>query len=235
MNDHIIFKDINSLTLGIVVSELPEESIPEERVTFTDVPGRSGALTQYEGRDVYNDVIKSMSCYIVDYVAEQLDAVKDFFQGAGELRLPTRPGGYWQATVVNQSDFAKIVRGRAAREFVVTFRCKPLFHLDAGEEEQTIASGDFLANPSSVAAKPRIEIIGTGEITLLVGTQSVELKIEEDGIVIDSELEEAYWGTQTKNGAMTGAFPLLGSGSTAISWSGGTVTSVKVTPRWVKK
>ena len=35
------------------------------------------------------------------------------------------------------------------------------------------------------------------------------------------------------NSCMTGEFPVLGEGNTAISWSGVTVTEVTVVPRWV--
>ncbi len=46
MKDYIIWKGINSRTVGITVTELPEIILPEERVTFTDVPGLSGSLAQ---------------------------------------------------------------------------------------------------------------------------------------------------------------------------------------------
>ena len=48
--DNINFKGNDSMAIGLVVTGLPEIVIPEERVTFTNVPGRSGALAQTEGR-----------------------------------------------------------------------------------------------------------------------------------------------------------------------------------------
>ena len=39
MKDYIIWKGVNSRTAGITVMDLPEIILPEERVTFTDVPG----------------------------------------------------------------------------------------------------------------------------------------------------------------------------------------------------
>ena len=45
MNDYFIWNGVNSTTKGIYVLEQPPIIIPEERVTFTDVPGRSGSLT----------------------------------------------------------------------------------------------------------------------------------------------------------------------------------------------
>ena len=74
----------------------------------------------------------------------------------------------------------------------------------------------------------------SGDVTLMVGgTQIVELTGIEEGIVLDSEIQEAYWGETLQNSRMSGPFPALKPGANAISWSGGTVTSVKITPRWV--
>ena len=69
----------------------------------------------------------------------------------------------------------------------------------------------------------------------MVGTQIVEFNVTSNGIIIDSELKEAYWGSTLKNSQMTGDFPVLPPGSTAISWSGGTVTEVVIWPHWREK
>ena len=233
MKDYIIWKGISSRTIGITVTDLPEIILPEERVTFTDVPGLSGSLAQTEGVDVYKDITLAVKCYCPDPTPAAVVAISAYFRGAGRLELPNRPDGYYEARVVNQIPFAKILRGNAPRTFTVNFRCKPFLHLYSGEIEQAIQSGDFLTNPTGIQTKPLITITGSGDITLLVGTQIIELEGIEDGIILDSELQEAYWNDALKNSCMTGEFPALGEGNTAVSWTGGNVTSVSVTPRWV--
>lgn len=236
MNDYIIYNGTNSHDVAdLVITELPEMVIPEERVTFTDVPGLSGSLTQTQGTDVYHDRTLAVECYLRQPTADNIDKVAAYFRGAGKLYLPNRPDGYYEARVINQISFRKILRGRSPRSFTVNFRCKPLFRLYSGETEQTIsASGASINNPSTVQAKPKITIAGSGDITLMVGgTQIVELTGIEEGIVLDSEIQEAYWGETLQNSKMSGPFPALKPGANAISWSGGTVTSVKITPRWV--
>lgn len=236
MNDYIIFGGTNSHDVAdLVITELPEMVIPEERVTFTDVPGLSGSLTQTQGTDVYHDRTLAVECYLRQPTADNIDKVAAYFRGAGKLYLPNRPDGYYEARVINQISFRKILRGRSPRSFTVNFRCKPLFRLYSGETEQTIsASGASITNPSTVQAKPKITIAGSGDVTLMVGgTQIVELTGIEEGIVLDSEIQEAYWGETLQNSRMSGPFPTLKPGANAISWSGGTVTSVKITPRWV--
>ncbi len=233
MRDYITWKGINSRTVGITVTELPEIILPEERVTFTDIPGLSGSLAQTEGTDVYKDITLAVKCYLSSPTPQAVQAIASFFRGSGRLELPSRPDGYYEARVVNQIQFAKILRGNTSRSFTVSFRCKPFLCLYSGETEQEVASGSFLLNPTGIQAKPLITIMGSGDITLLVGTRIIQLSGIEDGIVLDSELQEAYYGNELKNTQMTGEFPVLGPGNTAISWTGGNVTSVKVTPRWV--
>ena len=233
MKDYIIWKGINSRTVGITVTDLPEIILPEERVTFTDVPGLSGSLAQTEGVDVYKDITLAVKCYCPNPTTAAVAMIAGYFRGAGKLELPNRPDGYYEARVVNQISFTKILRGNLPRTFTVNFRCKPFLHLYSGETEQTVSSGDFLHNPTDVQAKPLITIMGNGDITLLVGTQIIQLNGIENGIALDSELQEAYWESVLKNNCMTGEFPVLGEGNVAISWTGGTVSEVNVTPRWV--
>ncbi len=233
MKDYIIWRGVNSRTAGITVTDLPEIILPEERVTFTDIPGLSGSLTQTEGVDVYKDITLAVKCYCPDPTPAAVAEIAAYFRGAGRLELPNRPDGYYEARVVNQISFDKILRGNTARTFTVNFRCKPCLHLYSGETEQEIQSGDFLLNPTGIQTKPLITITGSGDITLLIGTQIVELEGIEGGIVLDSELKEAYWNDALINSCMTGEFPVLGEGNTAVSWTGGNVTSVSVTPRWV--
>ncbi len=235
MRDYITWKGINSHTVGITVTELPEIILPEERVTFTDIPGLSGSLSQTEGMDVYKDITLAVKCYCPFPTPQAVLTIAGYFRGSGRLELPNRPDGYYEARVVNQIQFAKILRGNAPRSFNVNFRCKPFLRLYSGETEQEVTSGSFLLNPTGVQAKPLISITGSGDITLLVGTRIIQLSGIEDGIVLDSELQEAYYGNELKNTQMTGEFPVLGPGNTAISWTGGNVTKVKVTPRWVSQ
>ena len=233
MRDYITWKGINSRTVGITVIELPEIILPEERVTFTDIPGLSGSLAQTEGTDVYKDITLAVKCYLPSPTPQAVQAIAGYFRGGGRLELPSRPDGYYEARVVNQIQFAKILRGNAPRSFTVNFRCKPFLRLYSGEAEQEVTSGSFLLNPSGIQAKPLITITGSGDITLLACTRIIQLSGIEDGIVLDSELQEAYYGNELKNTQMTGEFPVLSPGNTAISWTGGNVTRVTVTPRWV--
>lgn len=59
MQDYFLWNGMDCRQYGIHVSEQPRITIPAERSTQTNVPGRPGSLTQLEGEDVYDDLILS--------------------------------------------------------------------------------------------------------------------------------------------------------------------------------
>ena len=57
MNDWFEWNGVKCTDYGIYVTEQPPPTIPEERVTFTNIPGRSGSLTTLEGDYVYDNAL----------------------------------------------------------------------------------------------------------------------------------------------------------------------------------
>ena len=230
MKNWFDFNGVRCTTKGIHVSEQPPITIPEERTTFTDVPGRSGSLTQLEADDVYNDLTLAATCFITS--TANIDQVISYLKGGGKVTFANRQGGYYYGRIVNQIPFEKILRGNPHCSFSVNFRCKPFFYLNSGSTPVTVAhSGNFITNPGCVASEPIITITGSGDITLMVGMQIIELSDVSGTITINSELQETYSGSNPCNEKMEGDYPLLQPGSNAISWDGN-VSSVVVTPNW---
>lgn len=232
LNDWFEWNGVRCTEYGIHVTELPQPTIPAERVTHTNVPGRAGSLTIYEGDYVYDDVILSCTCVIAD--PARISSIAGWLRGVGTVTFANRDGGFYYARVVNQIPFEKILRGNPHRSFAVNFRCQPFWHVSKVEPvsipitEETTAT---IVNPGNVPSAPVIAVTGTGEITLMVGTTIVELVDMDGRIVIDSELQEAYDGTTSMNSKMSSDFQLLMPGQNAISWSGD-VTAIVIEPKW---
>ena len=228
MNDWFEWNGIRCTQYGIHVLEQPPVTIPSERVTFTDVPGRSGSLTQLEGDDVYDDMVLTATCLIAD--PSRIPEIAAWLRGSGTVTFANRQGGFYHARVVNQIPFEKILRGNPHRSFAINFRCKPFWYLsDVGLITLT-TSGTFITNPGSVASEPVITVYGYGEITLMVGMTITELEIT-DKITLDTPLMEAYSGSTSMNSCMSGDFPSLLPGKNAVSWSGN-VSRVEIQPNW---
>ena len=108
MNDWFEWNGKRCTEYGIHVSEQPPLTLPAERVTFTDVPGRSGSLTTLEGEDVYEDMVLTAQCFIQS--SARVPEIAGWLRGSGTVTFANRPGGFYHARVVNQIPFEKILR-----------------------------------------------------------------------------------------------------------------------------
>ena len=228
MRDWFEWNGVRSTDLGIRVTELPPITLPAERVSFVNVPGRAGSLTVLENEDVYDDLLLTATCVVQN--TEQLDEIAAYLKGSGKVSFANREEGYYFARIVNQIPFEKILRGNPHRQFAVTFRCKPFFYLD-DSPTYTLTKMTFLTNPGAVRAEPVITVYGSGDITLMVGMTIVELTGVNGSITLDTPRMEAYCGNVSANMKVSGDYPMLGTGATAISWSGN-VSRVTVQPNW---
>ena len=228
MMDWFEWNGVRCTQYGIHVLEQPPVTIPSERVAFTDVPGRSGSLTQLEGDDVYDDMVLTVTCLIAD--PSRIPEIVAWLRGSGTVTFANRQGGFYHARVVNQIPFEKILRGNPHRSFAINFRCKPFWYLSDVEPITLTTSGTFITNPGSMASEPLITVYGSGEITLMVGMTITELEIA-DKITLDTPLMEAYNSSTSMNSCMSGDFPQLLPGKNAVSWSGN-VSKVEIQPNW---
>ena len=229
MNDWFEWNGKRCTEYGIHVSEQPPLTLPAERVTFIDVPGRSGSLTTLEGEDVYEDMVLTAQCFIQS--GARVSEIAAWLRGSGTVTFANRLGGFYHARVVNQIPFEKILRGNPHLAFAVNFRCKPFWYLEAVASITLTQSGSFISNPGSVHAEPVITVYGSGNITLMVGMTITELEGTAGNITLDTPLMEAYSGTTSMNSAMSGDFPVLLPGRNAVSWTG-SVTKIEIRPNW---
>ena len=229
MNDWFSWNGKKCTEYGIHVLEQPPITIPAERATFTNVPGRPGSLTTLEGDAVYDDLLLTAQSLLPD--PAKIPAVTAWLRGGGKVTFANRPGGFYHARIVNQIPFEKVLRGNPHRSFSVNFRCKPFWYQENVPEITVTNSGTFITNPGSVYAEPVITVYGSGEITLMVGMSIVELDGITDSITLDTPLMEAYQGVTSMNSCMSGDFPTLLPGQNAISWTGN-VTKVVIQPNW---
>ena len=232
LTDWFEWNGVKCTELGIHVSEHPAITLPAERVTFTDIPGRSGALTTLQGDDVYDDMILSATCFVTDM--SRWNEIASYLRGSGKVTFANRQGGFYYARIINQIPFDQVMRARPNRTFTVNFRCKPFFYLNDSSPVTLTSSGSFIHNPGLVASEPIVTINALGPVTLLVGMTITDIDYVPNTIVLDTPLQEAYLNRTTwtsLNSIMTGDFPKLGPGNNAISWIGN-VSSIIVEPNW---
>jgi len=228
MRDWFEWNSVRCTDYGIRVTELPPITLPSERVSFVDVPGCSGSLTKTEGDNVYEDLLLTATCIIQN--TERLEEIAAYLKGSGRVSFANREEGFYHARIVNQIPFDVILRGNPHRRFAVNFRCKPFFYLD-DSPTYSLTCSTFLTNPGAMHSEPVITVYGSGDITLMVGMSIIELSEVSGSITLDTPLMEAYSNGISANRQMSGDFPTLRTGATAISWTGN-VSRVTVQPNW---
>ena len=229
MNDWFEWNGTRCTAYGIHITAQPSIIRAPERVTFTNVPGRSGSLTTLEADDVYDDFILPVECTVSDM--NRVLEIDTWLKGAGTLKLAARPGGFYYARISNQIEFVKVLRNHENRTFTVNFRCKPFWYMENPSPLTLTTSSAFITNPGNVFSEPIITVVGSGDITLMVGMSICELSGISDTITLDTPLMEAYSGTTALNSRMSGDFPTLLPGTNAVSWFGN-VTMLQIAPNW---
>lgn len=123
-------------------------------------------------------------------------------------------------------------------EAEIVFMCQPWHYLHPQAEAKTITvSGTHIVNPGTLASLPVVTIVGHGEFTINIGQQSLFFQSIEDGIVINSDLGDAYDldATTLLNNKVTGDLWEIEPGDNIVFWTaepGSLVESVTILPMW---
>lgn len=228
MNDWFIWNGIRCTEYGIHVLEQPPLTIPPERATFTNVPGRSGTLTTLEGDDVYDDMVLTATCIISD--PSRISQIAAWLRGNGKVTFANRQGGFFHARVVNQIPFEKVLRGNPHRSFAVNFRCQPFFYL-ASSDITVTSSGTFIANPGTLAAELVVQVTLGGDAEIAIGGCLFELTGVTGTVTIDTPRLECYQDYTSRNACMSGEYPLIPAAGAYVTWTGD-VQQIVITPNW---
>lgn len=230
----IYWAGTSSDDVGAVVEYYPSLPRPRRKYSTITVPGRNGVLLLDE--NAYENYTQPYDIYIRGgrrHLPQKARAVAGWLhgpQGYQKLEDSYEPDLYRMAYYEGPTDIENILNsfGRATIEF----NCKPQRFLHAGDRTIRLESPGTLANPTDFQALPLITVYGSGAGVLAVGGVTMAITSISSYVVLDSDTQNAYKGTENKNSTISGQdFPTLPAGNTAISWSGG-ITAVEIVPRW---
>lgn len=220
---------ISSDTIGVGVEHYPSIPIPARRQTFLPVPGRNGGILITER--AFENVILNYDIYIREAANMTVVSrtVLEWLMVPGYHELTDDyDTGITRYAFFDTTDPIESILNKFGR-VTLSFNCRPeRFVTEALTPEAYTAP---LGNPTLNEARPLIVCRGTGAGQLTVGNTTISLANSE--IALDCENQQAYSPNDNTNmnDQMTGEFPTLPAGTTAISFSGG-VSSVEVAPRW---
>lgn len=233
---YFYFDGTDSRDYGIYLSSAIKIGGAQPNVERVTIPGRSGELLRYDGS--FTNVSFAAECFVRGaQPSEAIAAIAQWLlgvQGYRRLEFPWEDG-FRMAYVTGAPGTECLSRG--VRTFTLEFSCTPQVWTYAGQQVIQVANGDILHN-EWMEAKPLIWIVGAGSGTLKVGSVNVELDLSPSGTLeLDCETQNAQRVIDQKNqNSLISAleFPTLPHGKTKISWSGTSLTilRVQVVPRW---
>ena len=236
MRSYFYFNGARSIEKGLTIEKCPAVSTGQRVVTKVSVPGRSGDLVIDTG--AYSNYTQPYEIWFKDKRRGATRAARDIAQwllsGTGYLQLEDTydPEVFRLAMFTGPLDVENwmLMAGRATLEF----DCQPQRWLKDGQNPISVESGQRLFNAWQPAL-PLIRVTGTGNGSLTVGSSTFTISDMPGGIMLDSETQDAYWGDPTtnlnNNVKVSGGYPVLQGGETAVSFSGD-ITAVQITPRW---
>jgi predicted phage tail component-like protein len=231
------FDGKDSFDFGIIISKRPSIPLPKRRISYIEIPGRDSSLRFDE--NTYDDITITVECAIKDNITNKIYNIKKWLVSAGEsdLIFSFNTSRKYKAQVVNNIDFSQIIN--LASKFIIIFNCRP-FKYSTSETSFNIEqpSGHTLNYPSIIPAKVIVKAYCIGDGIFKIGDYEVLLTDINEHIILNSELEVAYYMEGEKmviaNKKVTGEFPLLNEGGNPISFSGG-VIKLEIIPnsRWL--
>ncbi|MCX7904150.1 MAG: phage tail family protein [Caloramator sp.] len=219
------------LDYGILISSRPTIPSPKRRVSFIDIPGRDSSLRFDEG--TYEDITIVVECSVASGdIMQKIDEISAWLFNSGEndLIFSFQNDKKYKAQVVNSIEFKQVLRHSI--KFPVIFTCRPFKYAVSNNLITITQSGTNLINPGTIYSLPKINVYGTGDITLKVNGEELKINILQNKIIIDSFLYDCYDDNHSNlNSKVSGNFPILKVGNNLIEWTGN-ISKVEILPNW---
>lgn len=230
---YIELNGVSSITItGLLIQTLPPISLPAIRTQIETVDGRDGDIITKLGYSAYD---KQMTIGL--HGSYDINQIIGFFASEGTVVFSNEPDKFYKYKIVNQIDFARLLRFKTA---TVTMHVQPFKYSTSEAPETSTSSSVTITNAGNIYSKPKLTITGSGTVAVYLASAqifSIEMGVSSTTIIIDIDAMNAYDTNGTfMNRAVTGDYSsfLLPAGQSTISWTG-TVSSVTVEnySRWL--
>ena len=226
---YLKWKGINSSTKHCRVRNRMPIIRPQERVSHITIPGREGELTQLEGENIYEPYIQTAEMSVVGL--GNVQAAETWLTGSGMVTFDSQPGLQQSARIINAVTFEKHSRNVDTWHADVQFYCDPI-KSDPNETDINVtSSGTTLTNPGTLPAFPLMEITGSGTVSITIAGKQLIIPSLTSGWVADCKNKWILASGVPQFNAWQGVFPQIPVGTSTITFTG-SITKIKITPRW---
>ena len=227
----LIFNNICSEEIGIIVVEGPPEILAQEEYEEIEVEGRNGNLIVNKG--TYKDIEKGFLLTTIELdldIEIIIEKIKKWLFEIKDNKLLYAIDNKYNIVkkVIMEEDIKTSFEEYG--DFKVKFLCEP-FYYKLNEKPITLTTQGNVYNDGDFESEPCIKIYGTGDIQLTIGSTTLQINNVVDSVTLDSKLLLCLDNDgNNKSIDMIGNFPLLAQGNNTISWIG-TVTKIEILPR----
>ena len=232
MEKKLIFNNICSEELGIIVVEGPPEVLAQEEYEEIIIEGRNGTLIENKG--TFPNVEKSFILTTIDLDQDidlMIEKIKMWLFNIKDNKiLYAIPNRYnIVKKVVIEEDIKTTFEEYG--DFKIKFLCEP-FYYDLLEKNITITEkGTKFYNKGDFNSNPKIVIYGTGDLQLTINDTTVQINNVDERVLLDSKLFLCLdKDNNNKSIDMIGNFPTLDIGENTITWVGN-ITKLDISPR----
>ena len=224
----VIRNNQNPKNLGFALVGRPSIPSADKKYETIEVEGRDGALTKFIG---YQDLKFSLKFNILfqSDIKQKLREIKGLLSVAKTLAFDDSPNFFYKIKRCQISDTETIIKQSGV--FSVEFIADPFEFESSSVLEYENPSNLLIRNNTTYFSQPVLKIFGQGNIKLYVNDELVEVKNINEGIVIDSEMQEAYYNNDNINHQMLGDFPIFGIGENKIRTEGN-IDKIEILPNW---
>lgn len=235
MDNYIIFNGVSSQNFGLKVFGHGTYTDPSSDMDEIIIPGRNGALHQYNGR--YSNVKAKYSLIDIKEFQSSISYGLTAFRAyvlslKGYKRLEdTFDKEIYRMAVYKGSTPIKAAAHDEVAGMEIEFDCLPQRFLKSGEFPVQFTDNGEIYNHTYFTALPIIRVYGDGSFS--VNNTEVQISSNSGYTDIDCELQDAHYGMKNRNANITlvnGEFPSLISGINEIIING--LTKIEITPRW---
>lgn len=225
----IEFNGCDSKELELFIEHRPCVPIPNRDINEIYIKGRG---TLIEDLGSYGDIQINITFSFKDrYYYDKISKVKNWLCSIRDHKLIFSDNNdmYYKVKKVQCENIGRSLK--VLGRFTVNFICEPfLYYLN--NEEIVLTSDDTFESPEfAYKSEPIITIYGSGDITLYVNSNSIELENLKEYVILDSTLKECYKDDENMNSNMYGDFPSLIQGENSISFKGN-INKLKIKTNW---
>ena len=232
MEKKLIFNNICSEELGIIVVEGPPEVLAQEEYEEIIIEGRNGTLIENKG--TFPNIEKSFILTTIDLDQDidlMIEKIKMWLFNIKDNKiLYAIPNRYnIVKKVVIEEDIKTTFEEYG--DFKIKFLCEP-FYYNLLEKDITITEkGTKFYNKGDFNSNPKIVIYGTGDLQLTINDTTVQINNVDERVLLDSKLFLCLdKDNNNKSIDMIGNFPTLDIGENTITWVGN-ITKLDISPR----